>query len=102
MENLNFFTVDPDYVRFLKAAESAQRGFTRIPDMEYGKKRKQKFLCGVVLTVGELDYYVPVTSYNLFSKRFRQGTLIFSFLRKCSRLRPCGGVFFISMTFYSV
>lgn len=64
MDKLNFFTVDLDYVHYLKAAELAHRGFTRVPNMEYGEGKKQKFLCGVVLTVNELDYYVPVTSFK--------------------------------------
>ena len=32
--------------------------------MEYGNLRKPKFLCGIVLQVNNIDYYVPVTSYT--------------------------------------
>lgn len=42
MDRLNFFTVDLDYVHYLKAAELAHRGFTRVPNMEYGEAKKQK------------------------------------------------------------
>ena len=42
MDKLNFYTVD----------------------LEYGENRKPKFLCGVVLQVNNVDYYVPVTSYK--------------------------------------
>lgn len=64
MENLNFYTVDLDYVNFLKEAETKKRGFSRVPNMDYGKDRKDKFLCGVVLEVNGQDYYVPVSSFK--------------------------------------
>lgn len=64
MENLNFYTVDLDYVNFLKKSEQEKRGFCRVPNMEYGDSRKPKFLCGIVLKVNQMDYYVPVTSYK--------------------------------------
>ena len=64
MEKLNFYTVDISYVDYLKDAECKHRGVSRVPNMEYGDKRKPKFLCGVVLQVGGQDYYVPVTSYT--------------------------------------
>lgn len=64
MEKLNFFTVDLTYVDTLKEAEINKRGFSRVPNMDYGDKRKPKFLCGIVLQVGDMAYYVPVTSYK--------------------------------------
>ena len=68
MENLNFFTVDPAYVQFLKAAEAEERGFARVPNMEDNRYGKAKFLLGVVLTVNGTDYYVPVTSFKTQQK----------------------------------
>lgn len=35
-----------------------------MPKLEYGKDRKQKFFCGIVLQINGTDYYVPVTSYK--------------------------------------
>lgn len=64
MDKLNFYTVDFEYVKFLKKAEQDQRGFSRVPNVEYGDQRKPKFLCGVVLQINDIDYYVPVTSYK--------------------------------------
>lgn len=32
--------------------------------MDYGPQRKTKFLCGIVLQIENLNYYVPVTSYK--------------------------------------
>lgn len=65
MDRLNFYTVDLGYVTYLKDAESQARGFSRVPDMSYGVQRKPKFLCGIVLQINEIDYYVPVSSYKL-------------------------------------
>lgn len=64
MEQLNFYTVDLDYVSYLQQAELAKRGFSRVPNMDYGELRKPKFLCGIVLQINDHDYYVPVTSYK--------------------------------------
>lgn len=64
MDRINFYKVDLDYVKLLKNAEIEKRGFSRVPDMDYGDKRKPKFLCGIVLQVNNADYYVPVTSYT--------------------------------------
>lgn len=43
MDNLNFYTVDQKYVKYLQNAEIEHRGFSRVPNMDYGKYRKQKF-----------------------------------------------------------
>lgn len=64
MDKLNFYIVDLDYVRYLADAETEKRGFSRVPNMDYGNQRKPKFLCGIVLQVNKTDYYVPVTSYK--------------------------------------
>lgn len=64
MDKLNFYTVDLKYVEFLRNAEKEKRGFSRIPNMDYGNQRKPKFLCGVVLRISDICYYVPVTSYK--------------------------------------
>jgi len=59
---LSFYDVDKNYVDYLKQVEIKERGFSCVPDIEYGGNRK--FLCGVVLEVNEHKYYVPVTSYR--------------------------------------
>lgn len=64
MDKLNFYVADSTYVAYLKEAEQAKRGFSRVPNMDYGANRKQKFLCGIVLQVNNIDYYVPVTSFR--------------------------------------
>jgi protein AbiQ len=64
MDKLNFYTADTDYVQYLQKAEQEKRGFSRVPNMVYSEKYKPKFLCGIVLQVNDIDYYVPVTSYR--------------------------------------
>lgn len=64
MDKLNFFIVDLNYISYLKQAEQGIRGFSRIPNMNYGNNHKPKFLCGVILQMNGLDYYVPVSSYK--------------------------------------
>lgn len=64
MNDLNFYTVDLKYVNYLKDIELKERGFSRVPNVEYGKERKEKFLCGIVLIINDIDYYVPVSSFK--------------------------------------
>ena len=64
MEKLNFYTVDLDYVNYLKKAEQDKRGFSRVPNMEYGNLRKPKFLCGIVLQVNKLPAFQLYVSYS--------------------------------------
>ena len=64
MQNLDFYTVDFEYVNYLKEAELFARGYCCVPNMDYGPSRKQKFLCGIVLSINSVDYYVPVSSYK--------------------------------------
>lgn len=64
MKNLNFYLVDLQYVDFLKQEELNQRGFTRVPNLDYGNNRKPKFLCGIVLKIDSLHYFAPVSSFK--------------------------------------
>ena len=64
MDNLNFYTVDMKYVNHLQQVEMKARGFSRVPNVDYGKDRKQKFFTGIVLQINDTDYYVPVTSFK--------------------------------------
>lgn len=64
MGNLYFYAVDYQYIAHLQTAERQKRGFTRVPNMNYGQQRKQKFLCGIVLQISQTSYYVPVSSYK--------------------------------------
>lgn len=61
---LKFYDIDKDYVDYLQSEERKVRGFTRVPNMRYDTNREQKFLCGIVLEINQMAYYVPVTSYK--------------------------------------
>ena len=88
---IDFYDVDINYIKFLQRAEIETRGFTRVPNMEYGN-RQQKFLCGVVLEINNIKFYVPVTSskenfpdsieVKILSDRYNQvkGTLKFNYM----------------------
>jgi protein AbiQ len=54
---INFYTVSKEYIKYLKNFEN------KIPNVEY-KDRKDKFFCGVVLTINNLNYFAPISSYN--------------------------------------
>ncbi|MBD5526517.1 MAG: type III toxin-antitoxin system ToxN/AbiQ family toxin [Lachnospiraceae bacterium] len=60
--NLFFYDVDVDYVRYLKTSEITNRGFTRVPDIEY--QNEKKMVCGVVMEINSFKYYVPISSYK--------------------------------------
>ena len=61
--SLSFYDIDKDYVRYLQEGEKKERGFTRVPNVEYPGKLP-KFTCGVVLDIHGKKYYVPVSSYK--------------------------------------
>lgn len=58
---LNFYNVDTDYIDYLKKYEEKYRGFTRVPNVNY-HSGNNKFFYGAVLTVNDIDYFVPVSS----------------------------------------
>jgi protein AbiQ len=64
MDKLDFYIADVKYIEYLQNAETEKRGFSRVPNMAYSDKYKPKFLCGIVLQVNSVDYYVPVTSFK--------------------------------------
>lgn len=59
---LSFYYVDQGYIDYLKEKEIEYRGFTTVPNLNYANKTK--FVYGVVMQIDELNYFVPVTSYN--------------------------------------
>lgn len=54
--NLKFYEVDENYLHYLKNFDR------QIPDMNY--TRFNKFVCGVVLTIGNLNYFAPISSFK--------------------------------------
>ncbi len=43
---LNFYDIDKEYINFLQNAEIDRRGFTCVPNMEYGINREQNSCAG--------------------------------------------------------
>ena len=56
MEKLKFYEVDKTYVAYLKRFDS------KIPNISYDKH--DKFICGVLLNINEMNYYAPISSFN--------------------------------------
>lgn len=52
-----FYDVDEDYTNYLRKYED------KIPYISY--TGKEKFICGVVLSVNKCDYYAPISSFNV-------------------------------------
>lgn len=61
---LDFFVVDKKYIDHLQNEEIKIRGFTRVPNMHY-PDGKQKLVCGIILHINGLKYYVGLTSYKV-------------------------------------
>ena len=66
MSNLYFYEVDKDYLNFLQKSEIEKRGFTKVPNHDYDSN--EKFVCGIVLNINDLNYYAPVSSYSTKQK----------------------------------
>ena len=64
-EELNFYKADRRYVDFLRAEESKIRGVSYIPHLNYVPPQKEKFMCGIILRIGEIDYLAPISSYKI-------------------------------------
>ena len=90
---INFYYVDREYVEYLKNYEIKHRGFTCVPNIQYANR--DKFVCGIVLEIENIQYYVPVSSkikdkqndMLIYDKKHQaKGSLRFSFMipvRKC-------------------
>jgi protein AbiQ len=59
MPKLKFYEVDAEYIRYLSAVDS------RVPKIDYSESgRHNRFLCGIVLSVGGHNYFAPVSSFK--------------------------------------
>lgn len=54
---LKFYEVNGDYIKYLR-----ENGDNKIPLVDY--KNHKKFFCGIVYTINNFNYFVPVSSYN--------------------------------------
>ena len=59
MADLKFYEVDASYINYLLQVDS------RVPHVDYSASSPHdKFLCGIVLTVNNHDYFAPITSFK--------------------------------------
>lgn len=58
----SFYYVDANYIQYLKETEINARGFTTVPNVEYSNHNK--FVYGIIMTVNDIEYYVPISSYK--------------------------------------
>ena len=65
---LKFYKVDKKFLAFLYSEDKKKNGFSCVPTVNYAATQKEKFMCGVVLKVGGLDYFAPVSSYTTKQK----------------------------------
>lgn len=56
MEKLKFYEVSSNYVDYLKLFEP------KIPNVDY--TANNKFVCGVVLSINDINYFAPVSSFK--------------------------------------
>ena len=59
---ISFYYVKEEYIQYLKEIEMRERNFTTVPNMTYNTNNK--FVYGVVLTVNDVNYYVPFSHYD--------------------------------------
>ena len=56
MKELNFYTVDPDYIEALQAVDP------RVPNIKY--ETHDKFACGVLFEIAGHEYFAPISSFK--------------------------------------
>lgn len=77
---LGFYDVDKDYISYLKTLDK------QIPNVSYDSNNK--FVCGVVFNVGDIQYYAPISHMNqkqrtnlpIYHKQRIISTIRFSFM----------------------
>lgn len=75
-----FYDIDTDYIKFLKTIDK------QVPNIKY--ESNNKFLCGIVLSINNIDYYAPIshmtnkqqTNLQIFDKERPISTIRFSFM----------------------
>jgi hypothetical protein len=61
VDKLRFYDVDKDYIDLLSKYDS------KLPAISYNKY--DKFVCGIVLDINDINYYAPISSFNLQQKQ---------------------------------
>ena len=64
-QNLDFYFVDDDYIKYLQNEESNLYGSAKTPIMKCPEYHHPKFMCGPLFRgASGFDYYSPVSSYS--------------------------------------
>lgn len=71
---LKFYKINREFLTFLHDKDEQRNGFSCVPTMNYTVTQKEKFMCGIILKIGDLDYFAPVSSYK---KEQRDNVLLF-------------------------
>ena len=61
---MDFYFISSDLINYLKEYEAKERGFTRVPNIEYDKNQNPKFFIGVVLQIRNYKYFAPMSHYK--------------------------------------
>lgn len=77
---IEFYDIDENYINFLKTFDK------QVPNVTYDSNNK--FVCGVVLNVNNIDYYAPIshmtnrqrTNFQIFEHGRPIATIRFSFM----------------------
>lgn len=77
---LKFYDIDKDYVKYLQSFDK------QVPNIEYDGNNK--FVCGIVLSINNQDYYAPIshftekqqTNLQIFDNGKAISTIRFSFM----------------------
>lgn len=62
---LNFYKVDKSFLSFLHSEDKKVNGFSCVPTMDYSAEQKEKFMCGIIVSVNGIKYLAPVSSYTV-------------------------------------
>ncbi|AQS58164.1 type III toxin-antitoxin system ToxN/AbiQ family toxin [Desulforamulus ferrireducens] len=76
MSKFKFYDIDENYIDYLKTFDH------QVPNIRYSKYNK--FFCGIILQVGQHNYFAPVTS---LTKKQRTNFLIYDKGRTVSSIR---------------
>lgn len=73
---IRFYDIDEEYINFLKTID------TQIPNIRYDTNNK--FVCGIVLNIGDINYYAPIshmTSRQRTNMQITEGSRVLSTIR---------------------
>ena len=62
---LNFYKVDKQFLSYLHNEDKKANGFSCVPTMDYSAEQKEKFMCGIIVSVNGIKYLAPVSSYAI-------------------------------------